>query len=303
MIEFRGVSLHLDGQAVLHDVTFTARRGEVTGLLGPNGAGKSTALRTLVGLDRPDRGTATLDGLRYVDLPDPLRVVGATLEHRGWHPRRTVERHLVSVAIGAGVPRDRVGELLGRAGLDHLARRRAGELSLGTASRVGIVAAALADPAAYVLDEPMNGLDPVAVRWLRTFLREQADRGRAVLMSSHLIHELQSIADRVVVLDRGRVLADADTATLCGTGAIDTVRVAVRSDQLDALVTALRRAGGTVVRQAGSSVAVTGLAATAVGELLAAHALTVYELTPLAPTLEDAYLRLLADLPGATCTA
>lgn len=292
MIALRGVTVRLGGHPVLDDVTFTARRGEVTGLVGPNGAGKSTALRSVVGLDRPVRGTATVDGLRYTDLPCPARVVGAALEHRGWHPRRTVERHLASVAIGAGAPRRRVAELLAEAGLEHVARRRTGELSLGTASRVGIVAAALADPPVYVLDEPMNGLDPVSARWLRTFLRGHADGGRTVLVSSHLIHELQSIADRIVVLDGGRVLADADTESLCGDGDGAMVRVRVRPDQLDVLRTVLAGAGGGVAPQPGGAVLVTGLDAGAIGALLATHALTVHELTPVRATLEDAYLRL-----------
>ncbi|WP_170183911.1 ATP-binding cassette domain-containing protein [Pseudonocardia hydrocarbonoxydans] len=282
--------MRLGGRPVLDAVTFTARRGEITGLVGPNGAGKSTALRTIVGLDRPELGSATVDGLRYIDLPSPARVVGAVLEHRGWHPGRTVERHLASVAIGAGVPRRRVGELLAEAGLEHVARRRTGELSLGTASRVGIVAAALADPTVYILDEPMNGLDPVSVRWLRAFLRGHADAGRTVLVSSHLIHELQSIADRIVVLDDGRLVADADTESLRGEGTV--VRVRVRPDQLDVLRTVLLRAGGSVAPQPGGAVLVTGLCAAAIGELLATHALTAHELTPERATLEDAYLRL-----------
>lgn len=294
MIALRGVTVRLGGHPVLDDVTLTARPGEVTGLVGPNGAGKSTALRSVVGLDRPERGTVTVDGRRYTDLPCPARVVGAALEQRGWHPRRTVERHLASVAIGAAAPRHRVAELLAEAGLEHVARRRTGELSLGTASRVGIVAAALADPEVYVLDEPMNGLDPVSVRWLRGFLRGHADRGRTVLVSSHLIHELQCVADRIVVLDGGRVRADADTATLCADGDDAGVRVRVRPDQLDVLRTVLGRAGGVVTSEPGGAVVVTGLDPGAIGELLVAHALAVHELTPLRVTLEETYLRLVS---------
>lgn len=300
MIELREVCKDHGRHRAVDRVTFLARRGQITALVGPNGAGKFTVMRMLVGLDRPDSGTATIDGLPYALLPDPARHVGALVEHRGWHPRRTVERHLVSVAIGTGTSPRRVPGLLRYAGLEAVADRPAGTLSLGMAQRVGFVAAMLADPLVYVLDEPMNGLDAGSAEWMCTVLRGLAARGRVVLLSSHLMPQLQSLADRVVVMGRGRVIADSDVGSLCRLAVAPACRIRVRADQLDALRRVLLDAGGSVAVDGPSAVVVTGLDADLVAERVAGHGFVVYELARQEASLEQAYARVVgAQAVGA----
>jgi ABC-2 type transport system ATP-binding protein len=214
MIEVRGLSKRYGATVAVDGLSFDVRPGVVTGFLGPNGSGKSTTMRLLLGLDAPDAGQARINGHRYRELAWPLREVGALLEARAFHPGRTARAHLEALAAGNGIPRSRVEEVLGLVGLAEAAGRRAGRFSLGMGQRLGIAAALLGDPGVLLLDEPVNGLDPEGIRWIRRLLRSLAAEGRTVFVSSHLIGEMASTADRVVVIGRGRLLADTSVAEL-----------------------------------------------------------------------------------------
>lgn len=209
MIEVGSLTKRFGATAAVDGVSFTASQGRVTALVGPNGAGKTTTLRVLLGLARPTAGIATIDGLRYADLPDPLRTVGAVLEESGFHPGRTARTHLTALALAGGLPTDRVEEALDLVELTDVSGRRVGGYSLGMRQRLGLAAALLGDPANLVLDEPHNGLDPKGTRWLRGRLRAFAAEGRTVLVASHLLAEMSEVADDVVVLSRGRVALQA----------------------------------------------------------------------------------------------
>jgi ABC-2 type transport system ATP-binding protein len=214
MIEVRNLSKRYGATVAVDRLSFDVRPGAVTGFLGPNGAGKSTTMRLLLGLDLPDAGQALIGGRRYRELPWPLREVGALLETKAFHPGRSARAHLAALAAANGIPRSRVEEALGMVGLDGVAGRRAGSLSLGMAQRLGIAAALVGDPGVLVLDEPVNGLDPEGIRWVRTLLRSLAAEGRVVLISSHLIGEMARTAERLVVIARGRLLAQTSVAEL-----------------------------------------------------------------------------------------
>jgi ABC-2 type transport system ATP-binding protein len=214
VIEVRDLSKRYGPTVAVDRLSFDVLGGAVTGFLGPNGAGKSTTMRVLLGLDAPDAGTALIGGRRYRDLPWPLREVGALLEAKAFHPGRSARAHLEALAAASAVPRSRVAEVLGLVGLEGVAGRRAGTLSLGMGQRLGIAAALLGDPAVLVLDEPVNGLDPEGIRWLRTLLRSLAAEGRVVLVSSHLIGEMALTAEWLVVIARGRLLAQTSVAEL-----------------------------------------------------------------------------------------
>jgi len=214
MIEVRGLSKRYGATVAVDQLSFDVRPGVVTGFLGPNGSGKSTTMRMILGLDAPDAGSVRIGGRRYQELGWPLREVGALLEARAFHPGRSARAHLAALAASNGLPRSRVEEVLGIVGLAGAARRRAGKFSLGMAQRLGIAAALLGDPGVLLLDEPVNGLDPEGIRWIRTLLRSLAARGRAVLVSSHLISEIALTADHLVVIGQGRLLADTSVAAL-----------------------------------------------------------------------------------------
>jgi ABC-2 type transport system ATP-binding protein len=214
MIEVRGLSKRYGATVAVDGLSFDVRPGVVTGFLGPNGAGKSTTMRMVLGLDAPDAGQAWIGGRRYRDLRWPLREVGALLEARAFHPGRSAQAHLRALAASNGIPRSRVEEVLGLVGLAEVAGRRAGRFSLGMGQRLGIAAALLGDPGVLLLDEPVNGLDPEGIRWVRNLLRSLATQGRTVFVSSHLIGEIARTADRVVVIGRGRLLADTSVAEL-----------------------------------------------------------------------------------------
>jgi ABC-2 type transport system ATP-binding protein len=216
MISVRDLSKSYGGTLAVDDVSFDVRPGTVTGFLGPNGSGKSTTMRLIMGLDAPSRGRAVIDGVPYKALRWPLQSVGAVLEARSFHPGRTAYAHLAALAAGGGVPRQRVSEVLELVGLADAASRRAGTFSLGMAQRLGIATALLGDPAVLLLDEPVNGLDPSGVRWIRDLMRSLAAQGRTVLVSSHLISEVALTADRLIVISRGRLLADTTVAELAG---------------------------------------------------------------------------------------
>ena len=214
MIEARGLTKRFGSRLAVDALSFDVRPGRVTGFLGPNGSGKSTTMRLILGLDHPDAGHAAIGGRRYRDLGWPLREVGALLEARAWHPGRTARSHLAALAASNGIGRRRVDEVLGMAGLAEVAGQRAGKFSLGMAQRLGIAAALLGDPPVLLLDEPVNGLDPAGIHWIRDLLRTLAAQGRAVFVSSHLISEMALMAEHVVVIGRGRLLADAPVADL-----------------------------------------------------------------------------------------
>jgi ABC-2 type transport system ATP-binding protein len=214
MISVRGLTKRYGDTLAVEDLTFDVQPGTVTGFLGPNGSGKSTTMRLIMGLDAPTRGTALIDGHPYRALDWPLRTAGALLEARSFHPGRTARAHLAALAAGGGIPRRRVDEVLSLVGLTGAASRRAGKFSLGMGQRLGIAAALLGDPRVLLLDEPVNGLDPEGVRWIRGLMRSLAAEGRTVLVSSHLISELAQTADRVIVIGRGRLLADTTVQNL-----------------------------------------------------------------------------------------
>jgi len=214
MIEARGLTKRFGSRLAVDALSFDVRPGRVTGFLGPNGSGKSTTMRLILGLDHPDAGHAAIGGRRYRDLDWPLHEVGALLEARAWHPGRTARSHLAALAASNGIGRRRVDEVLGMAGLAEVAGQRAGKFSLGMAQRLGIAAALLGDPPVLLLDEPVNGLDPAGIHWIRDLLRTLAAQGRAVFVSSHLISEMALMAEHVVVIGRGRLLADAPVADL-----------------------------------------------------------------------------------------
>ncbi|MEV0848401.1 ATP-binding cassette domain-containing protein [Streptomyces sp. NPDC049954] len=270
---------------------FSVRPGKVTGFLGPNGSGKSTTLRLVLGLDRPTSGTATLGGTPYHRLKDPLRHVGALLDAGAAHRSRTARDHLRVLAASNRVPERRVDEVLGLVGLGEVARRRAGSFSLGMRQRLGIGAALLGDPAVLILDEPSNGLDPEGIIWLRHLLRELADEGRTVLVSSHLMQETASYADHLVVLGRGRVLADTPLRDFVAGGTRPAVRF--RSTDADRLAQALRARGHEPRSEADDGTwTAEGLPPDEVGTIAATEGIGILELSAVDGTLEQAYLEL-----------
>jgi ABC-2 type transport system ATP-binding protein len=217
MITARGLTKHYGRVAAVRDLTFTVRPGVVTGFLGPNGAGKSTTMRMLIGLDRPDAGRSTVNGKPYRELHRPLREVGAMLEAKSFHPGRSARAHLGALAVSNAIPERRVDEVLRLVGIEAVARRRAGKFSLGMAQRLGIAVALLGDPGILILDEPVNGLDPEGIRWIRALLKSLAAEGRTVLISSHLISEVAATADELIVIGQGRLLAHTTVAELAAT--------------------------------------------------------------------------------------
>jgi ABC-2 type transport system ATP-binding protein len=293
-IELRGLSKSFGDQLAVDDVSAVARPGEVTALLGPNGAGKTTTLRMLLGLVAPSSGTATFDGRRYDDLPDPVRQVGAVLEASGYHPGRTALDHLRILATASRLPHDAPDRVLAQTGLASDARRRVGGFSLGMRQRLGIAAAMLGDPKSLVLDEPTNGLDPPGVRWLRGYVRGLADEGRTVLVSSHALGEVELIADHVLVMSRGRLLRSSSLAELRAEAGVGS---RVRTPDPDGLTSALSEAGFT------HRVLDDGLAVDAtpeqVGELAALHRIVLHGLEGTAD-LEKAFFRLTQEPDEAT---
>ncbi|MEV6969782.1 ATP-binding cassette domain-containing protein [Hamadaea sp. NPDC051192] len=281
-----GSKLALDG------MTFTVDAGRVTGFIGPNGAGKSTTMRVVLGLDRPDGGTALVGGQPYRTLSRPLTQLGSLLDASALQPSRTARNHLLWLAHSQGLGVRRVDEVIELTGLGSAARRRAGGFSLGMRQRLGIAAALLGDPRTLMLDEPFNGMDPEGIIWMRGFLRELAQQGRAVLVSSHLMSELQDTADHVVVVGRGRVLADTTVAQLRAT--ISDGRVSVRTDDANA-AGVLTAAGANVAAAEPGTLSVTGLAAPHVVAALNARQVVFSEVTAHRATLEEAYLELTRD--------
>jgi ABC-2 type transport system ATP-binding protein len=270
-------------------LSFAVRPGVVTGFLGPNGAGKSTTLRMFLGLDRPTAGAATVGGLRLAETPHPMRVVGAMLDARAVHPRRTARDHLAAVARAGGVPRGRADEVLELVGLGPAAGRRAGDFSLGMKQRLGIATALVGDPGVVIFDEPLNGLDPEGIRWARSLMRDLAAEGRTVLFSSHLMAEMELTADHLVVIHRGQLLADQPLPDFIA--AHTTERVRARTPEPRELEAALARAGLTAAPDpAGSGLQVVGGTTDHVGRVAAASGIELAELTAVRDSLEDAFL-------------
>ncbi len=274
-------------------ISFTIPPGKVTGFLGPNGAGKSTTMRMIVGLDRPTAGTVTVNGSPYRTMRAPLTEVGVLLDAKAVHTGRSARDHLRAIAATHGLGRTRVDEVIELTGIGSVAGKRAGKFSLGMGQRLGIATALLGDPHTLILDEPVNGLDPEGVRWVRQFVRHVAGEGRTVLLSSHLMSEMALTADRIIVLGRGTVLADGDLPDLVH--AWTTTTLTVRSPRLGELVTALSGPDITVTSTEPGAATVTGSTAAAVGDLAAALGIPVHELTPRSGSLEDAYLALTGD--------
>ncbi|GAA4455390.1 ATP-binding cassette domain-containing protein [Phytohabitans houttuyneae] len=288
----RGLRKRYGPHLALDGMTFTVRPGQVTGFVGPNGAGKSTTMRVILGLDRAEAGTALVGGRPYRSLRHPMRVVGSLLDASALQPSRTARNHLLWLAHSQGLTAARVDEVLDVVGLGGVARRRAGGFSLGMRQRLGIAAALLGDPAAVLLDEPFNGMDPEGIIWTRGFLRSLAAEGRAVLVSSHLMGELQGTADHVVIVGRGRVIADATVAELLTATAGG--RVTVRSTS-GAAAAVLAEAGAAVTATGPDTLTVSGLGAEEVIGLLGARRVPFSEVSAHRATLEDAYLELTRD--------
>jgi ABC-2 type transport system ATP-binding protein len=293
MIEARGLTKRYGATLAVDDLSFTVPPGQVTGFLGPNGAGKSTTMRMILGLDAPQSGTATVNGRPYGAYRRPLFQVGALLEAKAFHGGRSARNHLLSLALSNGISRARVDRVLELTGLGGAAGRRAGGFSLGMAQRLGIAAALLGDPPVLLLDEPVNGLDPEGVLWIRTLLRSLAAEGRTVLLSSHLMSEMAQTADRLIIVGRGRLIAQATMSDLLASGTGSFVRV--RSPQAAALAGHLTAQGATITGHAGDTLTVTGATAETIGEAARARGFTLTELSAQQASLEDRYMELTRD--------
>jgi ABC-2 type transport system ATP-binding protein len=308
LIEARDLTKRFGDKVAVDHLSFTVEPGRVTGFLGPNGAGKSTTMRLICGLDRPQSGTATIGGLTYEQLPTPLRTVGALLESRSLHPGRSARNHLLYLAQTQGFPARRVDEVLDLVGLTPVARKRAGGFSLGMTQRLGIAAAMLGDPEVLLLDEPVNGLDPEGIRWVRTFMQQLAGQGRTVFVSSHLMSEMAVTADHLIVIGRGHLIAESSTQEFIQRSSERSVLV--RTPQADRLATLITGAGGAVAPEAAATASnggpkpgadtipgmiVTGLEAPRIGELAASESIVLYELTPRLASLEEAFMEMTAD--------
>jgi ABC-2 type transport system ATP-binding protein len=293
LIEVHGLTKHYGSTVAVDGLSFEVRPGRVTGFLGPNGAGKSTTLRMIMGLDVPTEGTATISGRPYGTLRRPLFEVGAMLDAAAIHEGRTAYNHLLCIAQSNGIGRRRVDEVLGVVGLTSVAKRRAGQFSMGMSQRLGIGVALLGDPELLIFDEPVNGLDPEGIIWIRTLMRALAEEGRTVFVSSHLMAEMALTADHVIVIGRGRLLAESSVKDLVHGSAQNFVRV--RSPQNKRLAGLLGTHGGASHVEDDGALAITGMSAVAIGDLAAAKGLVLHELSPQDASLEEAYMELTRD--------
>jgi len=303
LIEVGNLTKRFGSKVAVDDLSFAVEPGRVTGFLGPNGAGKSTTMRVILGLDRPQAGTATIEGRAYRDLPDPLRTVGALLEAKSVHPGRSARNHLLFLAQTQGLPAARVDEMLELVGLTGVAGKRARGFSLGMGQRLGIAAAMLGDPRVLLLDEPVNGLDPEGVLWIRNLMKYLAGQGRTILVSSHLMNEMAVTADHLIVIGKGRLIADASTAEVIARGTEKSVRV--RTPDAAKLTELITAAGGEVAGGPASAnggghpadgdlLTVRNMEAPRIGELAASASLVLHELTPQLASLEEAFMELTA---------
>jgi ABC-2 type transport system ATP-binding protein len=289
MIEVERLTKRYGKTVAVDDLTFRVESGRITGFLGPNGAGKTTTLKAVLALIRPTSGETKVLGRHYRDLDDPVRKVGAVLETSRYHPGRSGRNHLRVVAAQAGIARQRVEEVLELVALKDAARRRVGGYSLGMRQRLGLATALLGDPEVLILDEPANGLDPAGIRWLRDLLRQLAARGHTILISSHVLAEVEQIVDEVVIIHRGRFVTQSSTAALA---AQVSAGVRVRSPEAERLRAALAAEGMTVAALDDGTLGVSEGTAERVGELAAANGIVLHELTPQKATLEEAFLEL-----------
>ena len=292
-IEVSGLRKRFGPTLALDGMSFTVQAGQVTGFVGPNGAGKSTTMRVILGLDAADAGTALVGGRPYQSLRRPLTWIGSLLDAAALQPSRTARNHLLWLACSQGLDARRVDEVIGQAGLEKAARRKAGGFSLGMRQRLGIAAAMLGDPPVLMLDEPFNGMDPEDIVWMRGFLRALAAQGRAVLVSSHLMSELQDTADQLVIIGRGQVIADTSTRDLLAAASGD--RVTLRTSAPAEAAGVLARAGAAVTTADGGTLAVSGLAPEKIVGLLSEQAVPFAEVSAHRATLEQAYLDLTQD--------
>ena len=293
MIEARELTKRYGDKTAVDGVTFEVMPGTVTGFLGPNGAGKSTTMRMIVGLDRPSAGTVTVNGKAYAAHAAPLQEVGVLLDARAVHTGRSAYQHLRAMAATHAIPTRRVREVIDMTGLDGVADKRVGGFSLGMGQRLGIAAALLGDPHTLILDEPVNGLDPEGVKWVRTMVRHLAGEGRTVFISSHLMSEMSQTADHLLVIGRGRIIAAGPIDEVVATATRASVRVT--TPRPSELVDLLIGEGATVTTLAPGRLEVAELSSAEIGDLAAAHGLPLHELTPHRASLEDAYLSLTRD--------
>ncbi|WP_176737410.1 ATP-binding cassette domain-containing protein [Micromonospora citrea] len=293
MIELNALTKRYGDRTAVDDLTLTVRPGHVTGFLGPNGAGKSTTLRMILGLTTPTSGSATVDGVRFADRPRGLHHAGALLDAGDVHAGRTAAAHLSALARSNGIARARVDAVLREVGLAGAAARRIGGFSLGMRQRLGIAVALLGDPPVLLFDEPFNGLDPEGVRWVRNLFRRLADEGRTVFVSSHLMSEMEHCVDRLVVLGRGRLIAEQSLAEFAARGT--RASVTVRTPDPAALTVVLAAEGARVVPADAGALVVTGLTAARIGDLALAHGIGLHELTTRTASLEEAFMELTAD--------
>jgi ABC-2 type transport system ATP-binding protein len=292
-IEAVGLTKRYGDKVAVRDLTFTVRPGVVTGFLGPNGSGKSTTMRLILGLDAPNSGRATVNGKRYRDHLAPLHEVGALLEARAVHTGRSAYNHLLALAQTHGVPRSRVEDLIDRVGLREVARKRVGQFSLGMGQRLGIAAALLADPQVVILDEPVNGLDPEGIQWIRNMLKELASEGRTVFISSHLMSEMALTAEHLIVIGRGRLIADLSVDEFVRRASKNLVRV--RSPQATELRDLIAGPDVTVTIADDGALEIGGLTAEQIGEAAATRGFVLHELTPVRASLEEAFMDVTRD--------
>jgi ABC-2 type transport system ATP-binding protein len=290
MIEAKNLTKRYGDKTAVRDLSFTVEPGRVTGFLGPNGAGKSTTMRLLVGLDRPQHGDATIGGKHYKDIPQPLRVVGALLEARAIHTGRSAYNHLLCLAQTQGIGKKRVDEVIDLVGLGEVARKRAGGFSLGMGQRLGIAAALLGDPSVLILDEPVNGLDPEGIVWIRNLMKRLAAEGRTVFVSSHLMNEMAVTAEHLIVIGRGELIANCSTEEFIERST--EKMVVVRSPDAEGLAAAIAAEGGKVTADGVDLLTVANLEAARVGQLAAAGGFVLHELTPRRGSLEEAFMEL-----------
>jgi len=293
VIQVRNLTKHFGPNIAVDNLSFEVQPGRVTGFLGPNGAGKTTTLRMILGLVRPEKGTATVDGVSYQGLRAPMREVGAVLDAKAYQPGRKARDHLLALAQASRIPLKRVDEVLGFVGLSDVADRRAGNFSLGMAQRLGIAGALLGDPPVLIFDEPVNGLDPEGIVWIRTLMQGLAAQGRTVFVSSHLMSEMALTASHVIVIGRGHMIADSEVEDLIKRSSGIVVRL--RTPKAEEVVPRLQAAGGKVETDGDGAIVVTGLEAAAIGDIAFQAGVPVHELSPVEASLEEVFMELTRD--------
>ncbi|MFE6400308.1 ABC transporter ATP-binding protein [Streptomyces alboflavus] len=293
MIELEGLTKRYGEKVAVNNLTFTVHPGTVTGFLGPNGAGKSTTMRMMLGLDNPTAGDVRIDGKHYAQLKDPLKYIGALLDAKAMHGGRSAFNHLLCLAQSNGIPRARVHKVLDTVGLTAVARKKAKGFSLGMGQRLGIAGALLGDPEILMFDEPVNGLDPEGIHWIRNLMKSLAAQGRTVFVSSHLMSEMALTAEHLVVIGQGRLLADTSMSDFIRQNSRSYVRL--RSPQRERLLDVLHEAGITAVEAGNGTLEVDGAGSEQLGELAAQHQLVLHELSPQQASLEEAFMQLTAE--------